>query len=690
MRVAPALLLCAAAASLRGTAAGTAAHGAAATARGGLDEVISLLQGMLTKFAAHFQEDRTNWEAYTKLADEQEQDKQAFLTNQKSLLSSTTALLNAKRDEVQKLTTDLATLAQDIAQTQSSLKELADLRAKEHEQHEAELSDLIKSINAVTKATEVLSGQYAATPDNLALIRRTVQMGITSLQVNGRLQGLPPGTTEFLQGAQPNWLDKDGSQYATYNTQGGGTTVLNMLDNLRGQLEETKTQSISKETESRQQYEETRLAKEEELQRSTTDQKEKSARKLEAEATVENCVATIDQANTGIQEAEEFLRVLAADKAKFQSEFDDRNKLRQAERAATQAALDALQQVSAGNSVALVQVKAVVNTAALPVRVSADTALTHLTGSFDIESPQIAMITQAIRSSQVQEPPAGYMDQTQTQSFSGDSMQPVKNLLHELIRKLEEEASAETSHHDWCETEKSTSTSSQKDREHQLHTMKERIAGDTTSVAQLKSSILFLQDELARVAKETQEAVELRKQEHEAFLKAKADHDEVISALEQAVTALSQQFAFLQTQGAQSPFAEYDASGAGSASVIEMLQDLLNRYSQAREAVMKGEEDAVKAHEELLATNEAFRVDTTNLKNSKTSNRRALLGELTANKESMKTSLLELQQVNQYLADLRPSCDDIRSTFEERKKRREAEIAALKEALSVISDPAAS
>ena len=86
-----------------------------------------------------------------------------------------------------------------------------------------------------------------------------------------------------------------------------------------------------------------------------------------------------------------------------------------------------------------------------------------------------------------------------------------------------------------------------------------------------------------------------------------------------------------------------------------MLQDLLNRYSQARQSVVKGEEDAVKAHEELLETNEAFRVDTTNLKNSKTSNRRALLGELTANKEAMKTSLLELQQVNQYLTDLRPS-----------------------------------
>ena len=46
-----------------------------------------------------------------------------------------------------------------------------------------------------------------------------------------------------------------------------------------------------------------------------------------------------------------------------------------------------------------------------------------------------------------------------------------------------------------------------------------------------------------------------------------------------------------------------------------------------------------------------------------------------------------LAEVNQYIADLRPSCDDIRVSFEERKKRREAEIAALKETLSVLEDP---
>ena len=41
----------------------------------------------------------------------------------------------------------------------------------------------------------------------------------------------------------------------------------------------------------------------------------------------------------------------------------------------------------------------------------------------------------------------------------------------------------------------------------------------------------------------------------------------------------------------------------------------------------------------------------------------------------------EERKVTTYIADLAPSCDDIRVSFEERKQRREAEIQALKEAL---------
>jgi len=692
MRLLPLLFSAVLAAHLRATVTARVS----VAAKGGLDDVISLLMDMLQKFSSHFEEDRTNWEAYSKLSEEQEADKTAFVNEQKNVLAATTALLNAKRDEVQKLTADLQQLGKDVATTKASLKELAEMRQQEQQQHEKELADVIGSISAVTKALEVLAGHYAATPENVALVKRTVQMGLTALQlraptgVDAATEAFPRGATEFLQGANPDWIKHDGSQYASYETQAGGTNVMSMLSDLRGQLEETKTQSISRENEARRQYDETRAAKEGELHRMEKEGADKQSLKAGAEATVQECTATIDQATQDLADAQAFLQTLLADRQKFQGEFAERNKLRQAERAATQAALDALQSISVSNAAAkgpappaFVQVAAKTQT---KTQVKARRAAENLAAAgFNMDSPQLAMIGLALQSQQA--PEAGALGGIgATGGFSQDSMEPVKNLLSELIRRLEEEQSAETSHHDWCEEEKSTSTDAQAEREHQIHGLKEHVDQTTTTVSQRKSEVLFLQDELARVAKETEAAVALRKQEHEVFVHAKADHDEVISALETAITALSGQFSFLQ--GQQSPFGSYQSGSDGAASVIEMLQDLLNRYSQARQELVQSETDAQAAHEKLLAENEQFRVDTTQLKNDKTAERRAMLGELTNSKSELKVALIELQQVNKYLQDLRPSCDDIRSTFEERKKRREAEIAALKEALEVISDPA--
>merc|ERR1719388_632291 len=117
-----------------------------------------------------------------------------------------------------------------------------------------------------------------------------------------------------------------------------------------------------------------------------------------------------------------------------------------------------------------------------------------------------------------------------------------------------------------------------------------------------------------------------------------------------------------------------------------MLEDLLQRYTVALEELIRDEETAQKLHEDLLKRNAQFIAETTATKNAKISERRTLINQISEEKATMKVNLVELHQVSKYLQDLRPSCDDIRSTFEERKKRREAEIAALKEALEVISD----
>jgi len=318
----------------------------------------------------------------------------------------------------------------------------------------------------------------------------------------------------------------------------------------------------------------------------------------------------------------------------------------------------------------------------------------------EIKSPALIQMASKFRQD--------YMGEEQQSFFKESNFAPVLKLLSDLISRLEAEQNAETSQHEWCEKEKETSVSSKTERETIIHELKNHIEAKTTTVDELKSDVLFLQSEIARVQKETKAAKQMRKEEHALFEQAKSDHEEVIAAIKQALEALGGQYGFLQlaseTQhravskgkadshqepGQEAVFNTYGSGSSGAGSAMEMLQDLLERYSKALAELIADENAAQKSHEALVARNEQFIEDSTQEMNAKIAQRRGMLGELTNHKAEMKTSMIELHEVNQYLNDLRPACDDIRSSYEERKQRREAEITALKEALEVISDPTA-
>merc|ERR1719269_531573 len=118
-----------------------------------------------------------------------------------------------------------------------------------------------------------------------------------------------------------------------------------------------------------------------------------------------------------------------------------------------------------------------------------------------------------------------------TAYFDGKAMDPIKNLLREMIVKLEDELAAEVSHKEWCDNEKATSAAAKTERETNIANLEAEIEALTTAIAQLTTEIAFLHSELIRIQQETDAAIALRKQEHETFTKAKADHDEVIEAL---------------------------------------------------------------------------------------------------------------------------------------------------------------
>jgi hypothetical protein len=651
-----------------------------------LDKVIGVLKEMLTKFNTEMSEDKENWDKYSKMSTDEEASRKAFIQEQEGVTMSATAQLNANKQQVQTLTAQISDLASEIISTQSGLAELQKLRKEEHKAHEEEVADLSKTIGAINKAVEVLEGHYASGL-SMEEIKQEVNSALSTLALTRSSDPKMTVVTKFLQ--DPQWLSTDGdAAYSSYKGVAAGSGgVIGTLKAIRTTLMENKQGSIEKENDARRQFDVAKEAKESDLRRSTEEKSTKEGTLDECNAKIQHFTAVISQAASDINDAKATIDTLVSDRALFSKEFESRSAMRSSEMMATQAAYDALQEVTAGakSTVESLFLQRAVSHGVRCARCAAAVGRLQRVGA-RYHDASLVQVTIALESRLrgTEKDPQAY--------FDPEAMAPVKGLLKQLISKLEDELAAEKTHHEWCETEKTSAKEAKDEREKNIADLNQEIASLTTTITQLGTEIQYCISELARVVQETSTATQLRKEEAAAYVKAKGDHDEVIAALDKAITALSRQYGLVQVhahstrvkQTKQSPFASYQTGSGGSA--LEMLQDLQSRYSQARTQLVQGEEKAKVAFADLLARNEQFRKDVTQTKLAKTSEKRQKTERLGNAKIELGANQKELAEVVQYRADLAPSCDDVRVTFEERKKRREAEVAALKETLAVLDD----
>merc|ERR1719453_1990023 len=320
----------------------TVAEGVSAS----IDDVIGVLKQMLIDFNTQATEDKKNWEEYSKWSTDEETDRNAFIQEQEGVIMSSTAQLNANKQQVQTLTAQIADLESEIAEMTASINELVKLRQEEHQAHEEELADLTHTIEAVNKATEVLEGHYAAA-GSLTEIKQEVTQALSTLALNRGSDPSMKPVTALLQ--NPDWLNVDGgSAYGEYTgvaAESGG--VVGTLKSIRSTLMDQKQASIEKENEQRRQYEIAKESKEAELKKDEDEKAEKEGTLEECNAKIEHFTAVISQAQQDITDANAYIEKLLSDRAIFSKEFDNRSAMRSAEMTATQAALDALQEVTA-------------------------------------------------------------------------------------------------------------------------------------------------------------------------------------------------------------------------------------------------------------------------------------------------------------------------------------------------------
>merc|ERR1719409_703381 len=116
-----------------------------------------------------------------------------------------------------------------------------------------------------------------------------------------------------------------------------------------------------------------------------------------------------------------------------------------------------------------------------------------------------------------------------------------------------------------------------------------------------------------------------------------------------------------------------------------MIQQIINDAKAMEAEAIRSEEDAQKAYEDFVKeTNASIEAATKDMINKQEEKAKAEADKVEAEKQKEAT-MLELEQLSNYNAELHQSCDFVLKNFEIRQTARAEEVEALKQAKAILS-----
>merc|ERR1719375_625535 len=272
-----------------------------------------------------------------------------------------------------------------------------------------------------------------------------------------------------------------------------------------------------------------------------------------------------------------------------------------------------------------------------------------------------------------------------------DPFAKVKGLIQELIDRLVEEGEAEAKEHGFCTSEMAKTNAKKEEIEGDIAKLSAKIDKKSALSARLKAEVNELSAELAKLAKTQMEMDEIRHEQHEDYLQAKDDLTKGLEGVRKALGVLREYYGGAAlVQQPPLPEKHEKASGAGS-SIIGILEVCESDFAKNLAKAESVEADQAEDYDRVTQENKVTKTMKTQDVKYKTAEAAGLdkaVSDLTSDKETEET---ELAAVLEYLAKLKDRCVAKPESYEERKRRREAEIAGLKEALEILeSETAAS
>jgi len=285
-----------------------------------------------------------------------------------------------------------------------------------------------------------------------------------------------------------------------------------------------------------------------------------------------------------------------------------------------------------------------------------------------------------------------------------DPFVKVKKLIQDLITKLMQQATEETEHKGWCDTELGTNAQTRETKTKKVETLHAEIDQLDASTAKLGEDIAKLSSEVAELDAALVEATKNRAEEKETNQQTIKDANTAQVAVAQALTVLKEFYAkaaestaFVQAPDPEThkqpeapeifdkPYRGMGAQNGGVVGMIEVIQSDYARLVSDTEAAEQKAEEGYKTLKHDTAVDKAAK--TTDIEN-KEAQKKDQAASLAEKMEDVEGTQKELDAALAYFEKLKPSCIDTGVTFEDRSERRKEEIESLQQALQILNGQA--
>jgi chromosome segregation ATPase len=249
-----------------------------------------------------------------------------------------------------------------------------------------------------------------------------------------------------------------------------------------------------------------------------------------------------------------------------------------------------------------------------------------------------------------------------------------------MLDKLQGEQDADSSHNAYCEKQIAESNAKKEDKQNSADKLTTKIDQMSARSAQLKKEVAAGQKALAKLASLQAEADGLRAEESAAYAKNKPEMEQGLEGIKMALQVLRDYYG-------SSDKAHSAAEGAGT-GIVSLLETCESDFTRDLSEMVATEESAAAAYDQETKDNSVEKVTKEKDVEYKSKEYISLdkrIGEATSDRTGVQA---ELDAVQEYLKKLDDMCIAKPDTYAERKRRREEELAGLKEALSILEGEA--